>query len=253
MVKYRQYYKRRLPHWQPPGAILFVTFCLHGSLPRHVSERLSKEADFLKDSLKNLPGDEPELVNAWKRLFKLADDQLDASDKAMHLLNPLVAQQLADSMEAGHILTHYNLHRYSIMPNHVHMLVEPLPENVKLEPEANPAWPPLFYTREGREMLSAQQPLEKLDWRPVSEIVRYLKTSSTEIVRKECDMRGQVWQEESYDHWIRNGQEYERVISYIDQNPVKARLCHREKDWKWSSAHREIEGVGARFRELELW
>jgi len=30
------YYRRRLPHWQPPGQDLFVTWRLHGSLPRQI-------------------------------------------------------------------------------------------------------------------------------------------------------------------------------------------------------------------------
>lgn len=34
------YYWRNLPHWQPPGANIFLTFQLNGSLPRRVRERL---------------------------------------------------------------------------------------------------------------------------------------------------------------------------------------------------------------------
>ena len=30
------YYERNLPHWQPEGAALFVTWRLHGSLARTV-------------------------------------------------------------------------------------------------------------------------------------------------------------------------------------------------------------------------
>src|ERR1700746_1310202 len=30
------YYQRRLPHWHPPGANLFITWRLYGSLPRIV-------------------------------------------------------------------------------------------------------------------------------------------------------------------------------------------------------------------------
>jgi hypothetical protein len=35
-----QFYRRHLPHWQPPGSTLFVTFRLAGSLPRAVIEEL---------------------------------------------------------------------------------------------------------------------------------------------------------------------------------------------------------------------
>jgi hypothetical protein len=26
-------------------------------------------------------------------------------------------------------------------------------------------------------------------------------------------------------------------VAYVEDNPVKARLCKRPEDWKWSSAH----------------
>ena len=31
-----RYYERHLPHWQPEGAALFLTWRLHGSLPKTV-------------------------------------------------------------------------------------------------------------------------------------------------------------------------------------------------------------------------
>jgi hypothetical protein len=32
------------------------------------------------------------------------------------------------------------------------------------------------------------------------------------------------WQEESYDHLVRNEREFERIRFYIEHNPVRARL-----------------------------
>jgi len=40
---------------------------------------------------------------------------------------------------------------------------------------------------------------------------------------------------ESYDHWIRNGNEHERVVQYVDNNLVKAGLCKEWYLWKWRS------------------
>ncbi|MEK7277378.1 MAG: hypothetical protein AAB427_08520, partial [Chloroflexota bacterium] len=37
------FYRRRLPHWQPPGATIFITWRLYGSLPREVIGRLTAE------------------------------------------------------------------------------------------------------------------------------------------------------------------------------------------------------------------
>jgi REP element-mobilizing transposase RayT len=46
------------------------------------------------------------------------------------------------------------------------------------------------------------------------------------------------WQDESYDHWIRDGVQYDRVRSYIERNPVTAGLAKNPEDWPWSSASR---------------
>jgi REP element-mobilizing transposase RayT len=47
---------------------------------------------------------------------------------------------------------------------------------------------------------------------------------------------GPFWQDESYDHPVRNGEEFRRVQRYIDHNPVTARLVARPE--AWSSAGR---------------
>ena len=46
------------------------------------------------------------------------------------------------------------------------------------------------------------------------------------------------WQDESFDHWIRNAGQFARPKTYIEHNPVKARLCAKPEDWPWSSAHK---------------
>jgi hypothetical protein len=44
------------------------------------------------------------------------------------------------------------------------------------------------------------------------------------------------WQDESYDHVIRNTEELLRIVEYIEQNPQKAGLVSRPDQWRWSSA-----------------
>ncbi len=44
------------------------------------------------------------------------------------------------------------------------------------------------------------------------------------------------WQRESYDHWVRDSAELERIVAYIENNPVKAGLVPRAEDYRWSSA-----------------
>jgi hypothetical protein len=50
-------------------------------------------------------------------------------------------------------------------------------------------------------------------------------------------MHGPFWQDESYDHLVRSGAEFERIQAYIEQNPVKAGLATTAEDFLWSSAN----------------
>ena len=43
------------------------------------------------------------------------------------------------------------------------------------------------------------------------------------------------WQEESYDHLVRHEREFEKVRSYIEENPVRAGLVKDARDYRWSS------------------
>ena len=47
----------------------------------------------------------------------------------------------------------------------------------------------------------------------------------------------QFWQRESYDHWVRDDAEWNRIAGYIERNPVKAGLVARAEDYPWSSAN----------------
>jgi REP element-mobilizing transposase RayT len=44
------------------------------------------------------------------------------------------------------------------------------------------------------------------------------------------------WQDESYDHWVRDHKELEKIIQYLEANPQRAGLVKRPEDWPWSSA-----------------
>ena len=102
------FYRRRLPHWQPEGVPIFVTWRLHGSLPRatHV---------FVADSL-------PE-----GRRFLLMDRKLDsASTGPTFLKHPQVATAVVETLFiAGKKWRLNDLFAWVIMSNHVHILLEP--------------------------------------------------------------------------------------------------------------------------------
>lgn len=100
------YYERRLPHWQPEGAAIFLTWRLHGSLPKHSQD------------LKN---------RSTGEVFVVMDRQLDATvDGPLWLLDERVAQCVADVLTYGEReLGLYELRAWVLMGNHVHILIYP--------------------------------------------------------------------------------------------------------------------------------
>ena len=43
-------------------------------------------------------------------------------------------------------------------------------------------------------------------------------------------------QDESFDHRVRDEAELDRIVRYIERNPVSAGLVANSSDWLWSSA-----------------
>jgi REP element-mobilizing transposase RayT len=94
----------------------------------------------------------------------------------------------------------YHLHSFVVMPNHVHLLVTPL--------VVSSAW---------------LGPLKGFTGHRANQIL---------------ERRGAFWQAESYDHLVRNDDEFRRVERYIENNPVAAGLATSPELFPWSSASR---------------
>lgn len=78
---YRLYYERTLPHYQPPGATLFLTYRLFGSLPATVIERLRTESKELQSRLCSINEPKPRATQAdyyQRYLFGLWDEAIHA-------------------------------------------------------------------------------------------------------------------------------------------------------------------------------
>jgi putative DNA methylase len=98
--------RRRLPHLEVIGQPLFVTFCLHDSLPAH---RPFAPADVTSGEA-----------------FVAMDSLLDqARCGPVFLRQPSIAELVLASFQHGVELGHYEMHSWVIMPNHVHLLLTP--------------------------------------------------------------------------------------------------------------------------------
>lgn len=212
------YFRRRLPHFQPENASFFVTFRLIGSLPPDVMLRLKAEQQAAKKQIATLAkqGNEEEynkaLADQQKRYFGKFDEWLDkAVGGERWLSDERIAQLVYDAIlyRDGE---QYNLICFTIMPNHVHMVFSPL---ITAQPgKAH------HKGKSGKYLLSP--------------IMESLKKYTAGEANNMLGRSGAFWQHESYDRVVRDGNELQRIIKYVLNNPVKAGLTDRPELWKWS-------------------
>jgi len=78
-------------------------------------------------------------------------------------------------------------------------------------------------------------------------LLKSLKGASARHANRLLGRTGEpFWQKESYDHWVRNPAEFEKIRVYIENNPVKAGLVRKPQDFPWSSAGVETSLDAAR-------
>jgi putative DNA methylase len=212
--------RRFLPHWYMPGATHFVTFRLAGTLPQKMlTDLLSRKERLLKSkAVGPANSNHRELVH--KQLFAAYDDYLDRNRDIHWLDDPRVAALVRRSLYYWDCKK-YGLYAYCILPNHVHVLLRPFDVEPLSESE--------------REVLEPGENADTLS--PLSIIMHSLKSYIAHEVKKLLPLTGNFWQHESYDHWVRDEDELERIVAYINANPVKAGLVDKPYEYLWCSAH----------------
>ena len=204
-LEHRLFYRRHLPHFQPPGATVFITFRLAGSLPREVMERLLEEANRIDATLDRLT--EAERLRQAdierRRMFGKWDAAIDTNCAGPQWLRDRqIAALVAESIRYRDSRS-YRLEAYCIMPNHVHVVCTPL-------------------SKSGGKYESLPTIMHSLKGYTAHEANQYLQRS------------GDFWQPESYDHVVRDEVELNRVVAYVVNNPVKAGFVKQWEEWEWS-------------------
>lgn len=230
MVEDKTYYRRHLPHYQPPEGTYFVTIRLAGSLPAETIERLRQERDRFEreqKAIKSLNENKSQKKQLLPAYFNRFDSFLDGvSVSPTWLTHAPVAEMVTEAIHYrdGRV---YDLLVYCIMPNHVHIVFE-LVGRVADPTKGNP-------TR-GRDGVPARLKSLLSSGGPsyiVTDILASLKKFTALRSNKILNRTGAFWQDESYDRVIRDDDELERVIWYVLSNPEKAGLVQSWKDWPW--------------------
>lgn len=188
-----------LPHWKAEDATYFVTFRLVGTLPKVVLDRLKQEQQSedqrLCRRLGNISDDDKQMLK--KKYAAKIGEYLDAGTGECWLKQPLIAEVVAGALRHFDG-SRYCLHAYVIMPNHVHLLVTPIAE----------------YT--------------------ISAILHSWKSYTANEANKLLNRVGQdFWQRESYDHVVRDEDDFRQIWNYIRNNSVIAGLSKEPEDWPY--------------------
>jgi len=69
---------------------------------------------------------------------------------------------------------------------------------------------------------------------PLTSALGSIKKYTARRANRILGRSGAFWQEETFDHLIRNGEELKRAAWYTLLNPVKAGMCHDWEDWPWT-------------------
>lgn len=205
--------ERRLPHWSQPGALAFITFRTHDSMPKHIVEEWLAE----KTRLLIANGIDPSADDGKIELTKLSQSvatriqnqlsdrwhqQLDACHGLCVLRQPQLSLIVADSLQKFDG-DRYELTDYVIMPNHVH-LIAAFPEEASMLKQCE-SW----------------------------------KHYTAREINKQLGNLGRFWQQDGFDHLIRSEEQLRYLRKYIWSNPDKAGLA-AESCRRYSRA---IEGL----------
>lgn len=216
-------YYRQLPHFQHIGACFFITFRLYDTLPELEFIQLNKEKQEMIAAItaQKLEKDAEEKALQKANINYLAkfNHALDITTEGKHYLkNPELAQIVLNKLKE-YDEKYYYLDAYSIMSNHVHILID----------------------------FSAQIPQNKAEFNEdnyvqLSKVMQLIKGGSSRLINQKLSQTGTFWQAENFDTYIRNEKHRETVIKYILNNPIKIGLVTHWEDYLFA-------GLGERFKD----
>jgi hypothetical protein len=200
--------KRKLPHWQLPGSVYFVTLAAKPGI-----EFTNEERDVILGACRY-----------WERK-KLT------------------------------------LHAAVVMPDHVHLLMQPLEiQTTRSGRTIVPIVPgkvtvPIVSGRVTVPIVSGRVTVPVVPGKTTSPVARYkrdacttkkrpcvyslseithsIKSYTAHEINKVRNRRGNVWTHESYDRIVRDDEEFEEKLNYILNNPLKTGIADEEGHYEW--------------------
>jgi len=195
-----------LPHFEN-RQYQMITFRLYDSLPQTVIEEWKEESILLQNEIlhsqtHNLTELEKKRRLEIKKKLDLVEKYEDAGYGQCFMGDDRFAGLMKEALLYNDN-KRYDLICWCIMPNHVHVLISPFEE------------------------VSMSKIM--FDW----------KSYTTHTFNKLLGRIGKIWMNEYFDRYIRDIDHFNKVVDYIENNPVKAGIVTAPSDYKWSSAYKE--------------
>ena len=195
-------YYRRLPHWDQPGVMCFITWRTVDSIPADVLRRwrveravwlrqqgIDPQAAKWREHLRGLPAAARREYHA--RFTSPWMECLDECHGACVLRQPKLSAIVAENLlhRDG---VEYEVSEFVVMPNHVHVLAQ--------------------FRSEGGMNVCCR------NWK------HYTSRRINDVLGRS----GHFWQAESFDHLVRSAAQFEYLRGYIERNPIVAHLRRDE-------------------------
>jgi RecG-like helicase/REP element-mobilizing transposase RayT len=128
------------------------------------------------------------------------------ASRKKHFLSPAARQIVFDSIL--HWRTkRYELYSACVMPDHVHLLIEPMVKETGPNDEA------IFYS--------------------LTEILHTIKSFTAHQINELEKTKGPVWETESFDRVIRSERDLQEKFNYITRNPWDAGVVREGEEYAW--------------------
>jgi Rad3-related DNA helicase/REP element-mobilizing transposase RayT len=187
-----------LPHWEQTGGVYAITFRLADSMPKTVLKEWQARLEQIQeaDQTKSTTSNLRAINDQLYR--RIIDQYLDAGHGACCLKDEAIAEIVENS------LRHFDGDRYDllswcIMPNHVHAVLRPLERS------------------------------------ELSTIMHSIKSFTAHEANKHLNREGIFWQDEYYDHLVRDEDDLRNQVQYCWSNSERAGFS----DWRWRGTNEE--------------
>ena len=166
--------RANLPHWEQAGKLCFVTFRLADSMPQEKLKIWEYERDVWLNAHPQPWSDDEEAEYAEKFRNKI-DECLDAGYGSC-ILRIKECREIVENTLKYFDGERYKIYAFVVMPNHVHVLFEPLGAF------------------------------------KIAEILHSWKRFSSQKLNEFLGKSGALWQKESWDRYIRNQKHFNQTL-----------------------------------------